>query len=353
MQGEVANGWSVLALLACMAAAWRWAHLQLSISTQRKQRGKGRGFVALFLGGMVAAFGMFCLAGAILLPDPTHSAHIVGGFGVLVLIPFARIWWRNRASPIPAEANNPAGAATAPVVDLPDPVAVPMTEQPVPDPSYVQPPDLGIPLQAEKLEPPPIPGSAFHAFTNPVKSQKSPPVAVAVRSDSVSLPCTFIFTYADSTGVTEQRTVDVERISSNGRMTYLEGRCHDRKAERTFRTDRIRGSLTDMDSGELIPVKRLLSSVSSRTRMEFRPEAAPKPAATKKWETAVLFTGFAAARRAELEELAYAAGWDVRSTVGSTLDYLVTGPRGGSSKVAKAEELGVSVIDEDLFRALV
>ena len=51
--------------------------------------------------------------------------------------------------------------------------------------------------------------------------------------------------------------------------------------------------------------------------------------------------------------LAYATGWDVRTTVGSTLDYLVTGPRAGSSKVSKAEELGVSVIDEAAFRSMI
>lgn len=201
----------------------------------------------------------------------------------------------------------------------------------------------------------PVPGSVFHAFTNLVKSQKSTPAAATAHAETVSLPCTFSFTYADSMGATEQRTVDVKRISSNDRYTYLEGYCHARKEARTFRTDRIRGSLTDMDSGELIPVKRLLSKVRERTNMTFKPEAATRPAATqaKEWQTAVLFTGFAAARRSELEELAYAAGWDVRSTVGSTLDYLVIGSRAGQSKVAKAEELGVCVIDEELFRGLV
>lgn len=180
-------------------------------------------------------------------------------------------------------------------------------------------------------------------------------VPIADHAGSISLPCTYRFTYADSTGVTEQRTVDVARISSNGSLTYLEGHCHARKAERTFRTDRIRGSLTDMDSGEVVPVKRLLAEVRGRSSMAYRPEAAAKPVSThtKEWQTAVLFTGFTAAKRDELEELAYAAGWDVRSTVGSTLDYLVTGPRAGSSKVAQAEELGVSVIDEELFRTLV
>ena len=123
---------------------------------------------------------------------------------------------------------------------------------------------------------------------------------------------------------------------------------------RTFRTDRILGDLTDTETGELLPVARLLSSVRGRSNMDFKPPVpAPQKRASKEWQTAVLFTGFAAARRDELELLAESSGWDVRAAVGSTLDYLVTGPRGGPSKVAKAQELGVCVIDEDTFRALV
>lgn len=222
-------------------------------------------------------------------------------------------------------------------------------------PAAAQAVKLSPPPPTETVDLPPIPGNLFHAFSNPVKSRKSASIPTPEKIGTISLPCTFRFTYADSAGAAEPRTVDVARISSNGSLTYLEGHCHARKAERTFRTDRIRGSLTDMDSGEVVSVKRLLAEVRGRSNMAYRPEAAAKPVSTqtKEWQTAVLFTGFTAAKRDELEELAYAAGWDVRSTVGSTLDYLVTGPRAGSSKVAKAEELGVSVIDEELFRALV
>ena len=43
----------------------------------------------------------------------------------------------------------------------------------------------------------------------------------------------------------------------------------------------------------------------------------------------------------------------MRSTVGKTLDYLVTGPRAGPSKITKAQELGVTVVDEDIFASLI
>lgn len=165
------------------------------------------------------------------------------------------------------------------------------------------------------------------------------------------LPATFNFAYQDSFGQSQERTVKASSISESNGFHYLEGYCHTRKDFRTFRTDRIRGSLTDMESGEILSVKQLLSSVHPRKAMTYKP--APAVTTKKEGQTAVLFTGFTAKRREELEELADAAGWDVRSTVGKTLDYLVTGPRAGPSKIAKAEELGVTVVDEDIFRALV
>ena len=122
---------------------------------------------------------------------------------------------------------------------------------------------------------------------------------------------------------------------------------------RTFRTDRMRGDLTDMETGELVPIKRLVASVHTRARMEYRPTGPVlKPITKKQRQTAVLFTGFSTRRRGELEALADSADWSVRASVGSTLDYLVIGKNGGPSKVAKAEELGVTVIDEETFLAL-
>ena len=181
----------------------------------------------------------------------------------------------------------------------------------------------------------------------PSKAPTPPPVR------GVTLPCTFIFSYRGQDGDHSRRTVNVTAISASGGHAYLEGFCHDRMDIRTFRTDRIRGDLTDAETGEMVPVKRLLSSVRTRTSMDYRPPASsPQSRPAKEWQTSVLFTGFAASRRDELELLADAAGWDVRVAVGKTLDYIVAGPRGGPSKISKAEELGVAVIDEDMFLAL-
>lgn len=173
-------------------------------------------------------------------------------------------------------------------------------------------------------------------------------------ADNIPLPAgslgTFIFAYVDRDGEAGRRTVDVHKISQSDGLTYLEGYCHKRNADRTFRTDRIQGRLTNAETGEVIDAEDLLLSVQKRSPMTFKPGVKSDGA---KWQTAVLFAGFSESELEELEELASDAGWDVRAAVSPSLDYLVTGPLAVRSKVANAKELGVRVIDKDLFRALV
>ncbi len=59
------------------------------------------------------------------------------------------------------------------------------------------------------------------------------------------------FTYEDAEGDISYRTVTVHSVSS----TYLKGECHDKKAERTFRLDRIIGDVTDCETGEILSPK--------------------------------------------------------------------------------------------------
>jgi DNA ligase (NAD+) len=65
------------------------------------------------------------------------------------------------------------------------------------------------------------------------------------------------------------------------------------------------------------------------------------------------FTGELAMKRADAEKLVKEAGGSVKSAVTKDLSYLVTNDvTSGSAKNEKAQKLGVSVIDEDAFRAL-
>lgn len=180
----------------------------------------------------------------------------------------------------------------------------------------------------------------------------SPIHALPANGAGLHFPREFSFSYVDYNGEQSQRQVRVMGIASNGEQQYLEGYCLDRQAVRTFRTDRIQGELIDMETGELVNVWHLLAQTEKRRSMAYKPSKESMPSANREWQTAVLFTGFSQSRREELEDIAFAAGWDVRSTVGPTLDYLVTGAKAGPAKVSKAEQLGVTVIDEDVFHAL-
>lgn len=65
----------------------------------------------------------------------------------------------------------------------------------------------------------------------------------------------------------------------------------------------------------------------------------------------ILFTGFAAALRAELEQQCEGAGLRVMKTVSLSLTFLCAGPNAGPSKVAKARAQGVYVLGADSLPA--
>lgn len=168
-------------------------------------------------------------------------------------------------------------------------------------------------------------------------------------------PRTFLFSYLDHHDNCAPRTVEVHFVSRNINTGhyYLEGFCQDRLDNRTFRTDRIRGDLTDTETGELVPVAHLLSTVPPQASMDYKPPAsAPQSGTGRKWQTAVFFAGFRGSKLNELEGLADAAGWQVRWNISPTVDYVVRNGSAGKKQLEEAESLGVSVIDETTFRAL-
>ena len=61
----------------------------------------------------------------------------------------------------------------------------------------------------------------------------------------------------------------------------------------------------------------------------------------------ILFTGFTAALRADLEQQCNAAGLRVMKTVSLTLTFLCAGPNAGPAKVAKARLKGAYVLSAD------
>jgi hypothetical protein len=77
---------AVLLMLLCMLTAWAWTWR--IIATRRAARGNNRFIVHLIgaLAGSGAAFGAFCLSGALLMPGAGDGASMaIGMFGALVL----------------------------------------------------------------------------------------------------------------------------------------------------------------------------------------------------------------------------------------------------------------------------
>lgn len=64
---------------------------------------------------------------------------------------------------------------------------------------------------------------------------------------------TVTFSYEDAEGEITSRTVTVHSVNS----LHLKGECHTRRAERTFRIDRILGDVVDIETGEIIRPKAL------------------------------------------------------------------------------------------------
>lgn len=57
------------------------------------------------------------------------------------------------------------------------------------------------------------------------------------------------FTYQDTEGNVTRRTVTVHSVTHS----HIKGECHARRAERTFRIDRIIGDVIDCNTGEILP----------------------------------------------------------------------------------------------------
>lgn len=141
------------------------------------------------------------------------------------------------------------------------------------------------------------------------------------------------FTYEDSEGNITSRTVDVSIVTD----FYIKGYCHKRRAERTFRIDRIIGDI-ELGSKRIDP-----NNLANKTK---------RKQTTKSYDYEVCFTGFKKATKEQLETLARIKGFLVRKSVTNNLNFLVTGDNAGFSKVAKAESMGITILTEEEFRNL-
>ncbi len=152
---------------------------------------------------------------------------------------------------------------------------------------------------------------------------------------------TISFSYEDADGNITFRTIDIHSVDSR----YIEGYCHDRKATRTFRIDRVLGSIHI--GSQIVPIDEWLASrgiKQSNFYSSYNQSKTPKPELLE-----VCFTGFKAVEKAELVELAEDYGFTVRASVTKNLNYLVCGDNAGWEKKEKAIDNGTMIIDKDDF----
>ncbi|MGP9644786.1 hypothetical protein ACT3TJ_15240 [Halomonas sp. AOP30-A1-24] len=144
------------------------------------------------------------------------------------------------------------------------------------------------------------------------------------------------FDYGDAQGNVSTR--EVSQWKDDGWL--LTGICSSDNRRKTFRRDRIQVTHEGGDGLKPISMPQHLvdrSITASKKRSD---------------SLEILFTGFAKARRAELEAAAAESGMRVCQTVTMGLSFVCGGPTAGPTKLRNAQAKGVPVLDEADFLKL-
>ncbi|MBK5416377.1 BRCT domain-containing protein [Pseudomonas sp. TH31] len=163
---------------------------------------------------------------------------------------------------------------------------------------------------------------------------------------------TIKFSYRDAKGNLSER--ELTQWSENS--LYLQGRSSSDSFPKTFRKDRIVEVLLGAElllNDTAPPAPKLQPKLAASALALQAASSTPNPKSPLGGINQILFTGFAAAHRAELEQKALDFGLKVMSTPGKTLTFLCYGDNAGPTKVAKALEAGAFIIDSEQFLSLV
>lgn len=155
------------------------------------------------------------------------------------------------------------------------------------------------------------------------------------------------FTYRDAKGDVSHR----ELIQWRENSLYLQGRSAADTFPKSYRKDRIVTFLSgeDLLLKEAAPPAPKAPVRPSPSDFAAAAAASGQPTLPVRGVHQILFTGFAAAHRAELERQAEESGMKVMRTAGKSLTFLCYGDNAGPSKVIKAQEAGAFIIDSDEF----
>lgn len=151
-----------------------------------------------------------------------------------------------------------------------------------------------------------------------------------------------LFTYQDSRGIITKRNL----IRWHEDDRYIYGVGADGIGARTFSKTRILETFNSQADWESCAHPEPQNSPEREAAYQ-RVRRGPDN------RLQIAFTGFAAARRAELESVAGEAGLRVCKGVTAGLSFLCAGPNAGPSKVAKSREQGVVILSDDEFFNLI
>lgn len=160
------------------------------------------------------------------------------------------------------------------------------------------------------------------------------------------------FNYRNAKGDLSER----ELIQWSENSLYIQGRSVGDSFPKTFRKDRIAEFLVGAelllnDGAPTAPVVR--RSAATKVQVSNRGVSSLEVPAIIDGVNQILFTGFSAAQRVELEKKALEVGMKVMSTPGKKLTFLCYGDNAGPTKVAKAQLAGAFIIDVDQFLGLI
>lgn len=357
MATSAVSGWAALVALASMGLGWWWVWRQVSTFAHRKQLSKSTQLLICFLSAGVGMFGAFCVAGALMFPDTNNSAVTMVIFGALLLSPSWWLWRRNSKSPPATDGatNTTTKIPTALSVVTSDPLP---TQLPVVDVRGITLSGTAPDTSRYDESIAPIRPDQFHLVSSGSVNRVSDSSMLEENPEQdLDLSAAYAFTYQRNDGVVSKRRVQIIQGMFTSGAKYLGGVCLDANEWRTFRLDRIKGRITNEDTGELLTPGNLYASLADAGKTGkavFQEASSTSPAArTKEWKTAVFFAGFRGRKLDELESMAMDAGWQVRSSITHTVDYVVRNGSAGQKQMTNAEKMGITVIDEDMFRALV
>ncbi|MAT52120.1 MAG: hypothetical protein CMK32_13160 [Porticoccaceae bacterium] len=102
-----------------------------------------------------------------------------------------------------------------------------------------------------------------------------------------------------------------------------------------------------------LPLEKIQQMSDKEAWSEFYKRFPSKNSKSRKGDIKICFTGFSVSEKQRMERIAVSAGLEISRSVTKSLRFLVIGPNPGPSKVEKAKQQEVPILDETQFGHLI